>query len=103
MKPRPHRNTPWDKDPDRLWDRSPSERGITAEIRGIPPRRYPSLSDDFQPFFRRSPRTPPSVTSVAIATRAARESMPSPLSHARVFIFLAIVAIVAALVAAASV
>lgn len=64
----------------------------------IPHRRYPSLSDDGQPFFPRSRPPRRSATESATATSAS-EGNRSRIPYVRVFSLLAIIAIIAALVA----
>lgn len=83
--------------------RSTRERGMHAVNARPPPavlyRRYPSLSDDGQPYFprlRRARRNPEENVSVV---NPANENDVSPFFSVRVVAFLLLVAIIAALVA----
>ena len=91
--------------PNTVESRSIRERGMHAVNARPPPavpyRRYPSLSDDGQPWFprlRRARRNPAETVSVV---RSANEKDVAPFFSVRAFAFLAIVVIIAALVASA--
>ena len=104
MKPNPHRNPDTNHvaestDPH---TRSVRERGMHAtDVRpppAVPYRRYPSLSDDGQPYFprlRRARRSADETVTVAEAVG----SGSSPLLSVRVIAWAAIIVIIAALVA----
>lgn len=62
-------------------------------------RRYPSLSDDGQPYFPRLRRTRNVGAAARAEARVRRD--PAPLLSVRLFALLAIVAIIAALLATA--
>lgn len=85
-------------------NRSIRERRMHAADARPPPaisyRRYPSLSDDGQPWFPRLRRARRSADESA-AANSANESDPSPFFSVRAFALLALVAIIAALVAGA--
>jgi hypothetical protein len=67
----------------------------------VPYRRYPSLSDDGQPYFPRLRRARRTIDGATVPESAANENDQSPFFSVRAFAFLAIVAIIAALVATA--
>src|SRR5688572_29053939 len=96
MKTQPNRHTRSDSSdagPSPHRDRLLSEQGTDAENLRVRPiilhRRYPSLSDDFMPLFRRTPRT----------RRPAIRSEISTHTYVRVIALLVIIAIIAALAA----
>lgn len=64
-------------------------------------RRYPSLSDDGQPYFPRLQRARRTIDGANVPDSMAHENDPSSFFSVRAFAFLAIVAVIAALVAAA--
>lgn len=85
--------------------RSTRERGMHAVNARPPPtvmyRRYPSLSDDGQPWFPRLRRARRSPDENVSAVNRANENDVSPVFSVRAFALLAIVVIIAALVASA--
>jgi hypothetical protein len=105
MKPQSHR----DSDAHRIShsnaveNRATRERGMHAVNARPPPavpyRRYPSLSDDGQPYFPRLRRARRSTNEDMTAASSANESDHSPFFSVRAFALLAIVIIIAALVA----
>jgi hypothetical protein len=82
---------------------SARERGMHAVNARPPPavhyRRYPSLSDDGQPYFPRLRRARHSANERAPVMNSANESHASPFFSVRLFALLAIVALIAALAA----
>ena len=103
MKPQPPQNTPAHRDPGRASHEThpSSEGGLHVNGRRPPPavphRRYPSLSDDGQPWFPRAPgsrrsetTSPPAITS--------REENPAEFSYVRMIAIAGIIVIIAALV-----
>jgi hypothetical protein len=106
MKPQSHRNTrtPHDAGRSPRETRSAREGGMHANNRRSPPavphRRYPSLSDDGQPWFPRAPWSRGTETESSSAITS-REASPSEFSYVRVIAIAAIVAIIATLVASA--
>jgi hypothetical protein len=106
MKPQPHRrpDAPGNTGSIPLADRSTHERGMHAINARPPPavpyRRYPSLSDDGQPYFPRLRRARRTADATPTMMVAANDNDRSPFFSVRAFALLAIVAIVAALVAA---
>lgn len=105
MKPQYYRGSEADPTAGSVENRSTRERGLHAANARPPPavtyRRYPSLSDDGQPYFPRLRRARRSADKSAAAVNSANESDPSPFFSVRAFALLAIVAIIAALVASA--
>jgi hypothetical protein len=104
MKPDPHRNSDTNHvvestDPH---TRSVRERGMHATNARPPPavpyRRYPSLSDDGQPYFPRFRRARRSVGETMTVAEAVG-SGSSPLLSIRVIAWAAIIVIIAVLVA----
>ena len=105
MKPQPHRNAGAYHDAGRspTGTRSGSEREVHATILRNPPvvthRRYPSLSDDGQPYFPRFRRkSRRMLESTTVARAPVDNDRPVSLS-VRAVALLVIVAIIAALVA----
>lgn len=105
MKPQSYRDSEADHTTgsNAVESRSTRERGMHAVNARPPPavayRRYPSLSDDGQPWFprlRRARRNPDENVSVV---NRANENDVSSFFSVRAFALLAIVAIIAALVA----
>lgn len=84
-------------------NRSTRERGMHAVNPRPPPsfphRRYPSLSDDGQPYFLRPRRTRRDGDKDANATNPATESARSLFLPVRTIALLAIILIIVALVA----
>jgi len=84
-------------------NRSVRERGMHAANARPPPavpyRRYPSLSDDGQPYFPRLRRAWRNTDENVTATNAANESDRSGFFPVGVFALLAIILIIALLVA----
>jgi hypothetical protein len=108
MKPQHNRNSHNGRDAalTQLRDPSLSQRGMDAENFRVlpmpPPRRYPSLSDDFQPRIRRSPRTRSPAARAKVSTRISAPVDRSRSLHVRLIALLAIIVIIAALAASAS-
>jgi hypothetical protein len=82
---------------------SVTERGTRATNARPPPaityRRYPSLSDDGQPYFPRLRRTRRSENETFTVANSSGESDSSRFLSVRVIAMLAIIIIIAALVA----
>lgn len=107
MKPHYHR----DPEAHRATDstvgahRSTRERGMHAVNARPPPavlyRRYPSLSDDGQPYFPRLRRARRSADEKVNAVNRVNENTRAPFFSVRAFALLAIAVIIAALVASA--
>jgi hypothetical protein len=85
---------------------SVTERGIYATNARPPPaityRRYPSLSDDGQPYFPRLRRTRRSENETFTVANPSAESDSSRFLSVRVIALLAIIVIIATLLANAS-
>ena len=104
MKPHSYRDseTPPATGPNAGVSRSTRERGMHAMNARPPPavpyRRYPSLSDDGQPYFPSLRRTRRHAEA-HVPSNAANENDASRFFSVRVVAFLLLVAIIAALVA----
>ena len=107
MKPQPHRNADTHRDTGRPSPEtcSVSEREVDATGLHRPPliphRRYPSLSDDGQPYFPRLRRKRRTMEKSMTVARPSVESDEPVFLSVRVISLLAIVVIIAVLVAAA--
>lgn len=106
MNPHYYRNS--ESDPvtgSPVGNRSIRERGMHAVNARPPPavpyRRYPSLSDDGQPYFPRLRRARRNAEEAVSVVHSANEGHRSPFFSVRAFAFLVIVVIIAALVAGA--
>jgi hypothetical protein len=108
MKLNPHRNSDINHaaESSDLRTRSVRERGMHATNARPPPaityRRYPSLSDDGQPYFPRLRRTRRSENETFTVANSSADSGSSPFLSVRVIALLAIIVIIATLVANAS-
>lgn len=91
-------STPWENDSIR-------DRGMHATNArppaAVPYRRYPSLSDDGQPYFPRLRRARRTIDGAIVPDPVGNENEESSFFSVRAFAVLAIVAIIAGLVAAA--
>ena len=108
MKRNPHRNSDPNHAVRSTGPHIPSmtERGMHATNARPPPaityRRYPSLSDDGQPYFPRLRRTRRSENETFTVANFAAESDSSRFISVRLIALLAIIVIIAALIANAS-